>query len=124
MSNRDRPSLEDMLHAAGKALEHAHGATRESLPSNPMRMDAVLYEIVVMGEAARRLSAEIREAHPDVPWREIIGLRSVVIHGYDQIDDDELWRVIERDLPDLTAKLEAILAQSPPDDNPSGNRPL
>jgi len=124
MSNRDRPSLEDMLRAARKALEHARGATRESLPSNPMRMDAVLYEIVVMGEAARRLSAEIRAAHPEVPWREIIGLRSVVTHGYDQIDDDELWRVIERDLPGLTAKLETILAQSPPDDNPSGNRPL
>ena len=75
-----------------------------------MRLDAVLYEIVVMGEAARRLSPEIRTAHPEVPWRDIIGMRSVVTHGYDQIDDDELWQVIERDLPELIRKLEAILA--------------
>jgi len=84
-----------------------------------MRLDAVLYEIVVLGEAARRLSAEIRAAHPEVPWREIIGLRSVITHGYDQIDDDELWRVIEHDLPDLISRLNAILAQSPSEDTPS-----
>jgi len=87
-----------------------------------MRLDAVLYEIVVLGEAARRLSPEIRTAHPEVPWREIIGLRSVITHGYDQIDDDELWRVIERDLPDLLSKLESILAHSPPDDTPFADR--
>ncbi|MGD0537659.1 MAG: HepT-like ribonuclease domain-containing protein [Verrucomicrobiota bacterium] len=75
-----------------------------------MRLDAVLYELVVMGEAARRLSPEIRAVHPEVPWRDMIGLRSIVTHGYDQIDDDELWQVIERDLPDLIRKLEAILA--------------
>jgi len=75
-----------------------------------MRLDAVLYELVVMGEAARRLSPEIRAVHPEVPWRDLIGLRSIVTHGYDQIDDDELWQVIERDLPDLIRKLEAILA--------------
>jgi uncharacterized protein with HEPN domain len=113
MSNRDRTSLEDMARAARKALEYAQGSTRESLPSVPMRLDAVLYEIVVLGEAARRLSEEIRAAHPEVAWRAIIGMRSVVTHGYDQIDDDELWQVIERDLPDLLAKLEAILDENP-----------
>jgi uncharacterized protein with HEPN domain len=68
---------------------------------------------VVLGEAARRLSPEIRAAHPEVPWREIIGMRSVITHGYDQIDDDELWEVVERDLPDLMSKIEAILAKIP-----------
>ena len=122
MSNRDRPSLEDMLRAGRKVLEYAAGTTRESLPAIPMRLDAVLYEIVVLGEAARRLSAEIRAAHPEVPWREIIGLRSVITHGHDQIDDDELWRVIERDLPELLSKLEGILTISPPEDTPSADR--
>jgi uncharacterized protein with HEPN domain len=102
-----------MLGAARKVLEYAQGTTRESLPLVPMRLDALLYEIVVMGEAARRLSPEIRAAHPEIPWRAIIGMRSVITHGYDQIDDDELWQVIERDLPDLTPKIEAILVQSP-----------
>jgi uncharacterized protein with HEPN domain len=122
MSNRDRGSLDDMLRAARKALEYTGGATRESLPSLPMRLDAVLYEIIVMGEAARRLSADIRAAHPEVPWREIIGMRSVITHGYDQIDGDELWRVIERDLPELIVRLESILAQEPPSEPSSGQR--
>jgi len=106
-----------MLGAARRILEYAQGATLESLPSMPMRLDAVLYEIVVLGEAARRVSPELREAHHEVPWREIIGMRSVVTHGYDQIDDDELWQVIERDLPDLMPKLEAILAQGHAEEN-------
>jgi uncharacterized protein with HEPN domain len=102
-----------MLGAARKVLEYAQGTTRESLPILQMRLDALLYEIVVSGEAARRLSSEIRAAHPEIPWREIIGMRSVITHGYDQIDDDELWQVVERDLPDLIAKLEAIVTQVP-----------
>ena len=113
MPNRDRQALEDMLGAARKAVGYAQGTTRESLPLVPMRLDALLYEIVVLGEAARRLSPEVRAAHPEIPWREIIGMRSVITHGYDQIDDDELWEVIERDLPELTPKLEAVLAQLP-----------
>lgn len=75
-----------------------------------MRLDAVLYEIVILGEAARRLSNQIREAHPDVPWREIIGLRSIVTHGYDQIDDSEIWQVVESDLPKLIARPQTILS--------------
>ena len=111
MPNRDRQALEDMLCAAQKVLGYAQGSTRESLPLVPMRLDALLYEIVVLGEAARRFSPEARAAHPEIPWREIIGMRSVITHGYDQIDDDELWEVIDRDLPDLMPKLVAILAQ-------------
>ena len=110
MPNRDRQSLEDMLRAARKVIAYARDTTRETLPTAPMRLDAMLYEIVVMGEAARRLSPELRAAHPAVPWRDIIGMRSVVTHGYDQIDDDELWQVIEHDLPELIRKLETILA--------------
>ena len=109
MPNRDRQSLEDMLVAARKIIGYAKDTRREDLPSVPMRLDAVLYEIVVLGEAARRLSPEIRAGRPEVPWREIIGMRSIITHGYDQIDDDELWQVIERDLPDLVSKLESMI---------------
>jgi uncharacterized protein with HEPN domain len=74
MPNRDRQSLEDMLGAARKIIAYARDTTRETLPAVPMRLDAVLYEIVVMGEAARRLSPEIRNAHAEVPWRVCMGL--------------------------------------------------
>jgi uncharacterized protein with HEPN domain len=109
MRSRDRPYLEDMLRAARKILEYARDTSRETLLAVPMRLDAVLYEIVVLGEAARRLSQETRAAHPEVPWRDIVGMRSMVSHGYDQIDDDELWQVVNRDLPELIARLQTIL---------------
>ncbi len=109
MPNRDRQSIEDMLRAARKILEYAVGTNRETLPAIPMRLDALLYEMIVFGEAARRLSQELREHHSDVPWRDIIGMRNVVTHGYDQIDDEELWQVIDRDLPGLISKLENIM---------------
>lgn len=115
MPNRDRQSVEDMLRAAQRALEYCKDTTRETLPAVPMRLDAVLYEIVVLGEAARRVSEGLRKTYSTVPWRDIIGMRSVVTHGYDQIDDDELWQVIERDLPSLILHLEAILAKLPQD---------
>jgi uncharacterized protein with HEPN domain len=110
MLDRDRQSLQDLLGAARKIISYARDTTRQTLPAVPMRVDAVLYEIVVMGEAARRLSQTVRDTHPEVPWRDIIGMRSVVTHGYDQIDDDELWQVIEHDLPELMRKIGAILA--------------
>ena len=98
------------MRAGRKILDYARGSTRETLPADSMRLDAVLYAIVVMGEAARRLSQEFRDRQPGVPWRAIIGIRSIVAHGYDQIDDDELWQVVERDLPELLPKLENVLA--------------
>ena len=70
MPNRDRESIEDMLRAAQKILDYARGTNREALPSVPMRLDAVLYEIVILGEAARRISQELRQANPNLPWRD------------------------------------------------------
>ena len=67
MLDRDRQSVEDMLRAGRRILDYARGTTRETLPAVPMRLDAILYEIVVLGEAARRLSQETRDAHPNVP---------------------------------------------------------
>jgi uncharacterized protein with HEPN domain len=110
MLSRDRQSMEDMPRAARKILDYTRDTTRETLPAVPMRLDAMLCEIVVLGEAARRLSPEIRAAHPNVPWRDIVGMRSIVSHGYDQIDDDELWQVVCKDLPELIARLETIMA--------------
>ena len=74
-----------------------------------MRLDALLYEIVVLGEAARRLSPETRAAHPDVPWREIIGMRNRLIHGYAAVDRDIIWTVVTEDLPSLIASLQSSL---------------
>lgn len=57
-----------------------------------------LHHVTAIGEAAARVSEATRVAHPEVPWRGVIGMRNAVVHGYFQVDWDELWNVVERDL--------------------------
>jgi uncharacterized protein with HEPN domain len=110
MNERDRDSLEDLRDAARKVLAFTQGLSPVALASNEEKLSAVLYQFVVIGEAARRLSDECRAAHPEVPWRQIIAMRNLITHGYDQVDETKLWQVIASDLPILLTKLETILA--------------
>lgn len=111
MNERDEQALRDILKAAQQITTYVAGVTRESLASNTMRLDAVLYELVIIGEAARRLSSECRTSTPEIPWREIIGMRNVITHDYDGTDEDELWLVIERDLPQLIQNVERAITR-------------
>ncbi|MGE0601677.1 MAG: DUF86 domain-containing protein [Dehalococcoidia bacterium] len=64
--------------------------------------------VEVLGEAATRLSTELRSEHPEIPWREMIGMRNVLIHGYDVASTDILHAVVTRDLPEVLPKLRAM----------------
>ena len=70
---------------------------------------AVLYQVAVIGEATKRLSRSYRVAHPQVPWREMAGMRDVLIHDYDSVDAGEVWRVTQRDIPVLLSLIEPLL---------------
>jgi uncharacterized protein with HEPN domain len=72
----------------------------------------VLRNLSVIGEAANRLSPEIRQAHPDVAWDGAIGLRHVVVHDYFAVDLNRIWAVIQRDLPRLDQQVEALLSSA------------
>lgn len=109
MNEHDRDSLEDLRDAAQKVLHFTEGLDEAALAGNEEKLSAVLYQFVDLGEAARRLSDEIRVAHPEVPWRQIIAMRNLITHGYDQVDEAKLWQAIATDLPVLRPQLEAIL---------------
>jgi uncharacterized protein with HEPN domain len=64
----------------------------------------------VVGEAAGRVSQGIRNQHPQIAWEQIVGLRNRLIHGYDQVDHDILWAIVQNDLPPLIAELERSLS--------------
>jgi uncharacterized protein with HEPN domain len=62
----------------------------------------------VLGEAAKRLSPELRARHPDIPWRAIAGMRDRLVHGYDDVDLDLVWKTVSEDLPALIARLDRL----------------
>ncbi len=75
-----------------------------------MMRDAVVRNLEIIGEATKRLSQELRAESPQIPWRRIAGLRDIVIHQYDFVDYNEVWNVVEDDLPAFREALQAILA--------------
>lgn len=72
----------------------------------------MLRHLQIIGEAARALPAEFREAHPNVPWSEIIGMRHILVHDYFEIDLGIVWRVVEKDLPVLKRQIRRILREA------------
>ena len=95
-----------MLDAARAIRRFAAGRERDSL-KDEILFWALVAQVAMLGEAASRVSAAARARHPEVRWREIVGMRNQLVHGYWSIDPDELWLTIERDIPVLIAALEA-----------------
>jgi uncharacterized protein with HEPN domain len=85
------------------------GGDREAFFQSSLIQDAILRNLEIIGAAAKRVSAPIRERYPDIPWRLLGGFRDVLIHRYNGVDLEEVWNIIANDLPILKAQLRAIL---------------
>lgn len=104
----DGTNLGDMLSHACEAVELLGEMDREELAADRTKQLALTRLIEIIGEAAKRVSAETQQNHPEIPWPQIIGMRNRLIHGYDVIDYDLLWDTIKTDLPPLISKLEMM----------------
>ncbi len=105
---RDDATLLDMLRAARLALEFRGGLDKESFLSDLKTQAAVLHELLILGEAAKRLSAGFRDEHADTPWKSIAGMRDRLLHGYDDVDLELVWKTVDEDLPSLVTRLEEL----------------
>src|SRR5688572_1535612 len=97
----DRAYLWDMLDAARQVVDFTRGLSFDAYVSDSMRRMAVERGLELLGEAARRVSAEFREGHAEIPWRDLIGLRNVLAHDYGEVDQDRLWQIATRDAANL-----------------------
>jgi uncharacterized protein with HEPN domain len=110
MTRRDEGvRVRHMLDHAREAVEMADGRDRADLDTDRQFSLAMVRLMEIVGEAAARVPDSFRQEHPQVPWRDIADLRNRLIHGYDLVDHDTLWDIIQLDLPPLIAELERML---------------
>jgi uncharacterized protein with HEPN domain len=112
MQRDDRVYLEHMLDAATRAHGKVTSRSLEEWESDEDLRLAVTHLVQTIGEAARNVSDEWRSAHPEIPWREAIGMRNVIVHNYLGVDDSIVRAASQRDLPTLIEKLQAALGRS------------
>lgn len=105
---RDLDSIRDMVLAANRVLKYVENTNQQEFEQDLEKQDSVTYRILILGEASKRLSAEFRDKHPNIPWRQIAGMRNMLVHEYDQVDLDVLWDVTQNSIPDLLGKLSSL----------------
>lgn len=116
MSKRDdRALIEDMLGRVDLVADFTQPG-HEAFMTDRMRQEAVIRSLEVIGEASRNLSPDLRDAYPEVPWRQIAAFRNFVIHVYWDIRLERIWEIVENDLPALKPQLETLLANLPDDE--------
>ena len=102
--------VEDMIAFCDRALAYTKGLDRSTFAAEPMRYDATLRNLELIGEAATHVPDDVRQTAADVPWRMIVAARNRLIHGYLGIDDDTLWSIVSDDLVPLRTALARLFA--------------
>jgi uncharacterized protein with HEPN domain len=111
--SRDNATLLDIVNAARLIQTFIQGMTKEGFLGDLKTQSAVLHQFTVLGEAVKRLSQTFRERHPILPWSLMAGMRDHLIHGYDAVDLEEVWKTATCDVPEVLIKLEPLIARLP-----------
>jgi uncharacterized protein with HEPN domain len=105
----------DRLHHIEESIHHVmdflHGKTFDQMKADVMCYHAVVYNIMIIGEAANLLTKEFKDHHPEVPWRDIVDMRNVLVHGYFTTSAIFIWETYTKDLPVLLNQVEQYIAE-------------
>jgi uncharacterized protein with HEPN domain len=107
--SRDEAVLLDIAQAARLVHEFKQGMDKAAFLKDIKTQSAILHQLMVMGEAVKRLSQDFRTRHLEIPWALISGMRDRLIHGYDIVDLEEVWKTADADVPVLLSLLEPLL---------------
>lgn len=110
---RDLQSLLDMLQSAQIVVDYLQGRSQNELASDRQLQDAIIYRLLLIGEASKRVSEITRKTLTTIPWMAISGMRNRLIHEYDEIDLDVVWDTAVNSLPNLILELKKVV---PPDE--------
>ena len=104
-----RSLVRDMIGSSESALSYAEGLGKDEFLSAQLNYDAVLWNITLIGEAASNVPGVVTGPHPEIPWREIVGTRHHLVHGYFRINQDIVWDIVDTHLPTLLPQLRTLL---------------
>jgi len=105
--DKNKASLEDIINACNKCLSFVVGMDFDSFQKDEKTISAIQHQILVVGEATKRLTLEFRSQHVNIPWKAMAGMRDILIHSYDNADLEEIWKTVKI-MPDLITKLSQI----------------
>ena len=109
MKNDDKTRIMHLIEHIQRIQVILQGVSEEQFYQSTTLIDAVSYNFAILGEAANRLSSDIQNKHPEIPWGNIIGMRNILIHDYMKSKPHYLWEGTQNELPPLLQQLEAIL---------------
>jgi uncharacterized protein with HEPN domain len=101
--------LQDILENASKACEFVEGMNGDDFLQDDKTVFAVIRALEVIGEATKNIPDDVRNKYPNIPWRDMAGMRDKLIHHYFGVDLNTVWKTVTRDLPFLCPKLQEIL---------------
>lgn len=104
-------ALNDILSAAEKAIEFVEGMSLNDLEDDDRTEYAVIKALEIVGEASRRVPTSFRDPHPQIPWKEMSGMRDKLVHGYFGVNLEVVWKTIHEDLPPLISTLRALIKE-------------
>lgn len=109
----DKACLHDILAAMRSAVGFVGERTLDQYRAEELVSAAVERRIEIMGEAAKRVSMSLRDRYPDIPWRQMAGMRDLLIHAYDDVECEVVYDAVTRVIPPLIPKIEAIMRALP-----------
>ena|SRR5437764_2606490 len=115
MSKRsDLVPLGDMYDAALETRDLVRDVSKDVFLASRTLQLSIVHLLQIIGEAARRVSVEIKTTHADIPWQDIMGMRHKIVHDYTRIDLNEVWRTATEDVPTLIDALSKFMPSDPP----------
>ena len=108
---KDKGRLEHIIESINNIFEFVGNKTSAQIIEDKMCYYAIVYHLVIIGEAANMLTTDFQAFHPETPWKMVKGMRNYIVHEYFQIDSNVVWNVVTQNLPELEAQVTEYLSE-------------